>query len=168
MNSWFVLYSKSRHEKVLQFELEKLNIITFLPIIKVKSQRKDRIKTIEKPLFNSYIFINEFPNIDKLRFLRGFSKIVKHENKPAKVHQQEIDNLKVLIKSGFSINVLEDSKIKLLKGDKVEIISGKLEGFKGELIENSEGKSVKISFEEFNSALIINIKKSQLKKIENE
>jgi transcription antitermination factor NusG len=54
---WYALYTKGRHEKFLDCELQKRRIETFLPVRKVTRNWSDRKKIIEEPLFRSYLFV---------------------------------------------------------------------------------------------------------------
>jgi len=48
MQNWYALYTKSRHEKHINEELDKRNIESFLPLRKIKRRWSDRVKTIEE------------------------------------------------------------------------------------------------------------------------
>ena len=55
--NWFALYTKPRSEKKLSNLFKKFNIEYYLPTISIKKKWSDRFKTIETPLFTSYIFV---------------------------------------------------------------------------------------------------------------
>lgn len=55
---WFALYTRSRHEKFVERELQKKGIETFLPLRRVARHWSDREKIIEDPLFSGYLFIH--------------------------------------------------------------------------------------------------------------
>jgi hypothetical protein len=55
--NWFALYTKPRSEKKLSNLFKKFNIENYLPTISIKKKWSDRFKTIETPLFTSYIFV---------------------------------------------------------------------------------------------------------------
>ena len=54
---WYLLYTAPRAEKKVNAELIKREFTTFLPLQKKIVQWSDRKKTIDSPLFSSYIFI---------------------------------------------------------------------------------------------------------------
>lgn len=57
-NGWYALYVKSRCEKKVHKSLKDISLESFLPqVIKIR-QWSDRKKTILKPLFPSYVFVN--------------------------------------------------------------------------------------------------------------
>ena len=54
---WYALYTKSRAEKKVAGELNKLGITNYLPIKRELRQWSDRKKWVEVPAISSYIFI---------------------------------------------------------------------------------------------------------------
>ena len=57
LSHWYVLRTKSRHEKLVRDCLEQQGIEPLLPTVKRVSQWKDRKKEIEAPLFSCYCFV---------------------------------------------------------------------------------------------------------------
>ncbi|MBI2159322.1 MAG: hypothetical protein HYU25_02840, partial [Candidatus Rokubacteria bacterium] len=53
---WYVLRTRSRHEKVVRDQLVERNIEAFLPLYERWSRWKDRRKKIAFPLFPGYCF----------------------------------------------------------------------------------------------------------------
>ena len=56
-NSWYVLYTKPRHEKRLAERLHSEGRIVFCPLKKTTKQWSDRKKVVEEALFPSFIFV---------------------------------------------------------------------------------------------------------------
>ncbi len=54
---WVVLHARSRHEKLVDWELQKKGIETFLPIRKITRLWSDRFKEIKEPIFSGYLFV---------------------------------------------------------------------------------------------------------------
>ena len=54
---WYVLHTKSRHEKVVNDLLLKKSVEAYLPIVTVRSKRRDRKAMIRVPLFPGYLFV---------------------------------------------------------------------------------------------------------------
>ena len=54
--SWFALWTRSRHEQVVREQLEQKHIEAFLPTVTRWSRWKDRKKKIDWPLFPGYCF----------------------------------------------------------------------------------------------------------------
>ncbi len=54
---WYVVYTKSRFENVVNENLKNKTFESFLPKILTKSKRRDRKTNILIPLFPSYVFV---------------------------------------------------------------------------------------------------------------
>jgi transcription antitermination factor NusG len=164
-NLWHVIYTRSRQEKLVAERLNAAGYEIYLPLVKVVSQWSDRKKVIEKPLFNSYVFIREIDDNDKIRGFSGVVGFLKYNNKPANVQQHEIETLKSIIKHGYDVTELGDPAI-LVKGSRVMVMGGPLKGNVGELFENPESEWFIIHFENIGNSIKVKIPSKLLKKIE--
>jgi transcription antitermination factor NusG len=54
---WYAIYTRPRWEKKVNFLLQGKGIESYCPLNKVRRKWSDRIKTIEEPLFKSYVFV---------------------------------------------------------------------------------------------------------------
>ena len=125
---WYVLYTKARNEKKTALMLEKLGIEVYCPTIKEVRQWSDRKKTVEVPLFNSYIFVHLAPNERELVYeAPGVVRYLFWLNRPAIVKAKEIDTLKQWL-SGAVLA----AKVQTLKaGDRLSISQGPFKGKEG-------------------------------------
>ena len=163
---WYVIYTKSRHEKRLADKLTIMGSEVYLPLVKAPSSRKDRQKTIDKPLFNSYVFVKESTiNIDSLKSYDSFVAYLLFNGKPAIVYQYEIDIIKSLVQHGFVVELSEVDAKQLSEGRKVMVISGPLKGMEGEVYQLLNPEFVYVHFENFQGSMKINISYKQLKLI---
>jgi len=139
---WFALQTRSRHEKVVECQLERRNVEHFLPMMKRVSQWTDRKKEIKVPLFAGYCFAR-FPLSDRLPVLQsqGVVRVVGSADRPEPIPDEEIDAIKRLISSSNYV-----SHPYLKEGMLVEVINGPMQGLKGRLIR-----------EERNSRLVLSI-----------
>ena len=128
---WFALQTRSRHEKVVQSQLELRNIEHFLPMKKRVSQWTDRKKEIKVPLFTGYCFAR-FSLEDRVPVLQsqGVVRVVGLAGKSEPIPDEEINALKRLISN--SCNYICHPFLK--EGMLVEVINGPLQGVKGRLI----------------------------------
>ena len=55
---WYAVYTKPRWEKKIDSVLARKGIESWCPLQKVQRQWSDRKKTIEEPLFKSYVFVH--------------------------------------------------------------------------------------------------------------
>ncbi len=164
-NYWHVIYTKSRQEKLVAEKLSAAGYETYLPLVKVLSQWSDRKKLVEKPLFNSYVFIRDVKDNDQVKTYNGVVGFLKYNNKPAKVRQHEIDTLRSIILHGYDVTELGDPSA-LIKGSRVMVMAGPLKGNIGELYENSESEWFVIHFENIGNSIKVKIPGKLLKKIE--
>ena len=127
---WFALQTRSRHEKVVESQLEMRNVEHFLPMMKRVSQWTDRKKEIKVPLFAGYCFAR-FPLADRLPVLQsqGVVRVVGSGDRPEPIPDEEIDALKRVISSSNYV-----SHPYLKDGMLVEVINGPMQGLKGRLI----------------------------------
>jgi len=132
MSDWYALYTRPRHEKQVLQELTNRNIEAFLPTYKIRRRWSDRYKTVEEPLFKSYLFV-------KVDFDRGYHETIRpygavglitFDGRPAKIPEQEIEAIRRLVESELACNPHPYLKI----GRRVRVRSGPLEGCEGILI----------------------------------
>jgi len=92
---WFALYVHSRQEKKVARLLDLQNIENYLPLHKVTRQWSDRKKTVEEPLFRSYVFtrIDEYEK-EAIRQTDGVMNFVYWLGKPAVIKDEEIAVIK--------------------------------------------------------------------------
>jgi transcription antitermination factor NusG len=132
-SGWYAVYTRPKYEKKVYEELNLKKYDSFLPLIKKTSKWSDRLKTIEVPLFPSYVFV--FLKDKRIYYeilkIDGVVCFIKFENKLATVKKSEIENIKQLINNCTNLELLQaDIKI----GEKRTILSGPLSGLECEII----------------------------------
>lgn len=127
-DKWHALYTSPRAEKKVEQRLKENGLEVFLPTYITKRKWSDRVKNIEVPLFNSYIFIkcNEY-NLTNIRMVYGVVGVVMYDKKPAVIKEYEIDAIKDFIK-------LTDKNKVISEGDIVEIMGGSFDHQSGKVI----------------------------------
>ena len=55
--SWYVLYTAPRAEKQVRDRIDALGVECWLPLHRAPRVWSDRVKIVELPLFNSYLFV---------------------------------------------------------------------------------------------------------------
>ncbi|MFS4416945.1 UpxY family transcription antiterminator [Maribacter sp. 2307ULW6-5] len=119
---WYVVYVKPRNEKKVALRLEERGFEVYCPLIKEVRQWSDRKKTVNAPLFKSYVFVRlakgersqvfDFPGVIRYLFWLG---------KPAVVRDSEMQELK----QWLSNDSVEDYKLTPFSpGDRVTIQYG--------------------------------------------
>ena len=163
--NWFVLYTKSRQEKVLASQLTDAGYEVYLPLLKKLSQWSDRKKVLEVPLFNSYVFIKGINEKARFKDFKAFVAFLQYNNKPAIVRQAEIDTLKSIIQHGYDINEFSTAQ-EFKIGNKVEVSSGPLKGISGELVSISDVDWFVLNFEGMGNGIQVKIPSKLLNNIE--
>jgi len=155
---WNVIYTHPRAEKRVYARLLEVEVETYMPLYTTIRQWSDRKKKVELPLFNSYIFVR-INKKERLKVLQveGVSRFIYYLKKPAIVRDKEITAIKRFL------NKTEGLKIKVEKGEYVEISSGPMEGVYGKVIRIGKGKLV-LQIEELNMSLVAEVDKAQVRK----
>jgi transcription antitermination factor NusG len=155
---WLVAYTQPRAEKRVYDRLLEAGIETYLPLYTTIRQWSDRKKKVEVPLFNSYIFVRVLES-ERLNVLQvpGLVRFVYYLQKPAVVRDKEIEAIKKFL------NKTEGLKIKVTKGEFVEISSGPMEGINGRVLRVGKEKII-LQIEQLNMSLVAEVDKAQVRK----
>jgi transcription antitermination factor NusG len=123
---WYALYTKPRWEKKVQKGLDSKGIEAYCPLNKVKRKWTDRIKTIEEPLFKSYVFVKVAESKrTEVRFVDGVLNFVYWNGKPAVVRDEEIVEIKKFLSEYEDVEV---SNIDIKPADEVMLTTGVMMG----------------------------------------
>jgi transcriptional antiterminator RfaH len=163
-NNWYVIYTRSRQERILADQLEQAGFTVFLPMVKKERTWSDRKKIIDAPLFNSYVFIKGVSDKNKFKEYLSFVAFLQYNNKPGIVRQSEIDTIKTILKHGYDVSEA-DAYENFEIGSQVMVIGGPLKGMVGDLISEPGNESLLIHFENLGNSLQVKIPPKLLKKI---
>lgn len=129
---WYAVYTKSRWEKKVAEQLNKLNIENYCPLNKVVRKWSDRKKVIEEPLFTSYVFVKiNDKQMNSLRSVFGLVNFVYWLGKPAVIQDSEIDLIKTFLKNHNDVKIEQAS---LNIHDKVRVIDGPFVEMEGNVV----------------------------------
>ncbi len=153
--SWYVLYTRSRYEKLANQELTRKGINTFLPLRRVTRHWSDRKKIIEEPLFRGYLFVH-IPIHERLAVLKtsgvvGF--VGKSKLNPVEVPEQEISSVRRLLEQEIQIDPFPYLKT----GNRVYIRSGPFKGIEGFIIRKDKHCRLVISLNLLRQSLSIQV-----------
>lgn len=163
---WVALYTNPRAEKRAEQRLKEAGYETYLPLQRKLHRWSDRWKSVEVPLFPSYIFVKiKKTDVVPIRGTEGVGFIVSWRSQPAIIPEHEIDSIRQLMAAEAEVHVLNDSGLK--KGAEVRIVGGQFEGMEGMLISNCEDGNFSITISGLNVALVMQIEKALLEPIEN-
>lgn len=126
--NWYVLYTSARAEKQVEQRLKLAGIETYLPLHRSRRKWSDRVKVVEVPLFNSYVFVRcEEHKLRELMLIYGVSRAVYYLGKPAVVRDVEIDAIKEFLQIAHERELITN-------GDEVRIMSGVFEDQVGKVL----------------------------------
>lgn len=142
--NWYALYTRSRHEKLVDGELRKKGIETFLPIRRVTRHWSDRAQEIEEPIFPGYLFVH-IPLKNRLDVLqtRGSVRLIGFNSAPVPVSEKELESIRCFMKEKISM----DPYPYLKEGDRVYIRSGPFKGVEGFIVRKNRHTRLVISLD---------------------
>ena len=156
---WYAIYTKPRWEKKVHALLTEKKIESYCPLNKVRKKWSDRIKTVEEPLFKSYVFarVNEDEQT-KVRMTAGVMNFVYWKGKPAIIPVKEIETIRKFLNEYE--NVLAEP-LQLKENGKVTIRQGLFMDHEAKILK-IEGNRVKVVIESIGYTLIASIDKKNL------
>jgi transcriptional antiterminator RfaH len=154
--SWYVIYTRPRHEKKVVEELEELKIETFLPQINTLRQWHDRRKYLKAPLFPSYVFVHLKVEQEYFKSLTSESVLyfVRTGKKIVPVSNSIIDDIKVIVNTGKDIEV---STEKFIPGIKLSIKEGPFAGYCCEVVEYQGKKKIIVRVDLLQRSVLVNL-----------
>jgi transcription antitermination factor NusG len=156
---WFAIYTRPRWEKKVNHLLLQKGIEVYCPLNKVRRKWSDRIKTVEEPLFKSYVFVKVADeDRTKVRMTDGVVNFVYWDGKPAMIKEKEIQTIKRFLDEYENVEVV---KMELNEGDRVQVIAGPMMDQEGKVIE-VKNKVAKVCIDSLGYMLIAYIDKSKL------
>jgi len=130
---WYVMHTKSRHEKVVNDQLLKKSIEAYLPIVTVRSKRRDRKAMIRVPLFPGYLFVKTdlHPN-SHLEVVKtaGAVRLIGNHQGPLPVPDEAVESLQIMVDSDNTVTTGH----RLETGDKVIVVYGPFAGVTGTFV----------------------------------
>jgi transcription termination/antitermination protein NusG len=151
---WYVVRTRSRHEKTVRDQLVRRHVETFLPIAERWSRWKDRRKKIAFPLFPGYCFAR-FSLVDRLRVLNvvGVADLVGIAGRPEPVPDAEVEAIQRLT----STTLQYDPHPFLAEGMDVEVVRGPLAGVRGKLLRKDRVTRLVLSVTLIRQAAVVEI-----------
>ena len=132
--SWYVLYTKPRHEKKLAERLQSEGWTVYCPLKKTTKQWSDRKKVIEEALFPSFIFIQcQEQDRDQVFVHASAVRYLYWLRKPAIVRSEEIDSIRYWMGEVNHASITVES---IPVGSKVRLGAGPLMGQSGKVKEH--------------------------------
>ena len=159
---WYALYTRPRHEKSVDDQLQEKGIESYLPLKKVLKQWSDRRKWVEEPLFRSYVFVhgNKQINYQAVQ-THGAVCLLSFSGKPARIYDWEIETIQRILKEKPETEPCSIFQI----GDWVEISNGSLQGLRGRLQEIHGEKRLIITVESIQQAMRFSVNINDVRRV---
>jgi transcription antitermination factor NusG len=136
----------SRAEKKVAQYLEDHGVESFLPLLAVESQWKDRKKLVKLPLFRGYLFAR-FGNeqYGTVLRVRGLTTVVRHNDVPAVIADDEIENVRRFAARLADADVDPTPVHQFVEGQRVRILAKPFSGaVEGVVMDLREGRQVEV------------------------
>jgi len=160
VSKWYALYTKPRWEKKVNRLLQENGFESYCPLNKVRRRWSDRVKTVEEPLFKSYVFVKI---TDKertpVRTTPGVINFVYWQGKPAVIKEKEINNIKRFLDEYEEVIV---ARMPLLRPhQRVKVASGPLMDLEGKVLAVKH-KKVQVAIDSLGYILIAYFDRNKL------
>jgi transcription antitermination factor NusG len=156
---WYAIYTRPRWEKKVNKLLQEKGVECYCPLNKVKRKWSDRLKTVEEPLFKSYVFVKvEDAERSVVRMTNGVINFIYWNQKPAVIKEKEIIAIKRFLDEHENVQV---QPIEVKVNQRVKIMSGSFMDQEGKVIDIRH-KAVKIAIDSLGYILIAYIDRTKL------
>jgi transcription antitermination factor NusG len=156
---WYAVYTKPRWEKKVAALLRQKGVESYCPLNKVRRRWSDRMKTIEEPLFKSYVFVKaDDAARTAVRMTDGVINFVYWNGKPAVIKDKEISTIKRFLDEHENVML---QKMEVGINERVKVISGPMMDSEGKVLEVKH-KSAKVAIDSLGYVLVATIDKSKL------
>jgi transcription antitermination factor NusG len=160
--SWYALYTRHQHEKMVHQILTNKGFDTFLPLYATTHNWKDRTKALTLPLFPCYVFLRG--GIERrLQILTtpGIYGLVSSAGQPAAIPDMEIDAIRRVVESGVRVEAHPYLKC----GNWVRVKCGPLTGIEGILVRKKNLSRLVLSVEILGTAAAIEVAAFQVEAV---
>jgi transcription antitermination factor NusG len=160
--SWYALYTRHQHEKMVDQVLTNKGFNTFLPLYATTHNWKDRTKALSLPLFPCYVFLKG--GIDRrLQILTtpGIYGLVSSAGQPATIPATEIEAIRRVVESGARVEAHPYLKC----GNWVRVKCGPLTGIEGVLVRKKNISRLVLSVEILGTSAAIEVAAFQVETV---
>jgi len=153
---WFAVRTRSKSEKMVQRDLEKKGIHSYLPLQKLLRRYTRSTRWVEKPLMNCYVFVRilkgEYVRVLETEHVTGF---VRFSKDLLSIPQSEIDILRrITLEDGLEVEAVTGT---FTEGDWVEISAGNLMGLKGRIVQVEGKRKFQVELQHLFHSLLITV-----------
>lgn len=156
---WLAIYTRPRWEKKVNQLLQEKGLESYCPLNKVRRKWSDRMKTVEEPLFKSYVFV-KVSEEDRaaVRLTTGAINFVYWNGKPAVIKEKEISAIKRFLND---YEYVEARPLELKVNQRVRVTNGTLMDQEGRVLD-LRNKTAKVAIDSLGYILIAYIDRTKL------
>jgi len=154
--SWFAVQTYPRHEKRVVAALSEKGIKTFLPLLSESHRWSDRRRTVEVPLFPTYVFIQTADTrATRISILRatGVIRFLGTRGVGTAIPDEQIESVRIILEHGIRLMPFPFLNV----GQRVRIRGGSLEGVRGILLGRNGDQSLIVSVELIQRSLALRV-----------
>ena len=152
--NWYAIRTRSRHEKVVERQLQGQGIDAFSPVTNQIRQWSDRRKVVESPLFAGYSFVRIAPSPgERIRVLKtqGVVEFVGAQGHGIPIPAEQIEAVRAVVAGSLPFT----QHVFLKVGQRVRVRGGSLDGIEGILVAHNGNRNLVISVEPIQRSLSI-------------
>lgn len=159
VRKWLAVYTRPRWEKKVNQLLSEKGIESYCPLNKVRRKWSDRMKTVEEPLFKSYVFV-KVSEEDRatVRMTNGAINFVYWNGKPAVIKEREITAIRQFLDE---YEYVEARPADLKVNERVRITNGTFMDHEGKVMAIRH-KTVKVAIDSLGYILVAYIDRTKL------
>ncbi len=156
---WLAVYTRPRWEKKVNQLLIEKGLESYCPVNKVRRKWSDRIKTVEEPLFKSYVFVKvKEEERAEVRLTTGAVNFVYWNGKPAIIREKEIIAIRKFLDEYEHVEAI---KLNFQVHQRVRITKGTFMDMEGRVLDIRK-KMVKVAIDSLGYILVAFIDRSKL------
>jgi len=156
---WYAIYTRPRWEKKVNQLLIEKGVECYCPLNKIKRKWSDRLKTVEEPLFKSYVFVKvQDAERSIVRTTNGVINFVYWDKKPAVIKEKEINAIRRFLDEHENVQV---KPMHLKLDQRVKILSGTFMDQEGKILDVRH-KMVKVAIDSLGYILVAYIDRTKL------
>ena len=161
-NTWYLAYTKPRHEEMARLNLDRQGFEAYLPLYKKFKKTEQGPVSIFEPMFPRYIFFRPGrmeQSISSVRSTKGIASLVRFGFEPAVIDDGLLERLRRFEEDRNQATLLELSNLK--PGQTVRLKHTALGGVEG-LIQHVSSKRVAVLLEILGRPTVVQLEHHQI------
>lgn len=153
---WYALHTRVHRERVVESRLCTQGLTAFVPVTTEVHTWSDRRKTVEVPIFASYVFVRaamNHSNRRKMLTVDGVAGLVGNRGQGTPIPDSEIDAVRAVVTRRICWTPYSFIKT----GDRVRVHGGALDGIEGILLSDSGDNTLVVSVQLLGRSLAISV-----------